>query len=72
MKLSQAQTGKSYKVEELKILGSLAQRMAILGLTTGVLIELLALYKHGALIQTGSGAIAIGSDLLELISVTMA
>lgn len=70
--LSQAQAGKHYKVESLISLKSLSKRLAILGLNTGVLIEILALYKHGAVIKTTCGNIALGADLLESIQVTTA
>jgi len=70
--LTKAQTGKQYKVENLKSLKSLSRRLAILGLNTGVLIELVALYKHGAVIKTPFGNIALGSDLLDSILVTLA
>lgn len=70
MTLSQAQAGKKYKIENLSLLKSLAKRLAILGLNTGVLIELLTLYKHGALVKTANGNIALGNDVLELIQVS--
>ncbi len=69
--LNQAQTGKQYKVENLKSLKSLSKRLAILGLSTGVFIELIALYKHGALVKTPFGNIALGSDLLDSILVSL-
>ena len=69
--LNQAQTGKQYKVENLKALKSLSKRLAILGLNTGVFIELIALYKHGALVKTPFGNIALGSDLLDSILVSL-
>ena len=68
--MSQAQTGKKYKVEALESLMSLSKRLAILGLNTGVLIEIMALYKHGAVVQTPCGKIALGADLLDSIFVT--
>ena len=70
--LAQAQTGKQYKVQSLKSVKTLSQRLAVLGLNTGVLIELMALYKHGAVIKTPFGNIALGSDLLDSILVTLA
>lgn len=70
--LSQAAPGKQYKIESLKLLKSLSKRLAILGLNTGVFIELLALYKHGALVKTANGNIALGSDVLDQILVTIA
>ncbi len=69
--LIQAQTGKQYKVESLNALKSLTKRLAILGLNTGVLIELVALYKHGAVIKTPFGNIALGADLLDSITVSL-
>ncbi len=70
--LNKAQTGKQYKVENLKSLKSLSKRLAILGINTGVLIELVALHKHGAVIKTPFGNIALGADLLDSILVTLA
>lgn len=72
LKLSQAQAGKHYKVEKLSGLKSLSQRLAILGLNAGVLIQIMALYKHGAVVKTSLGDIALGSDLLDSILVTLA
>jgi Fe2+ transport system protein FeoA len=69
--LIQAQTGKQYKVENLNALKSLSKRLAILGLNTGVLIELVALYKHGAVIKTPFGNIALDADLLDSIVVSL-
>lgn len=70
MNLSQVKAGKQYKIESLVALKSLSKRLAILGFNTGVFIEILALYKHGAVIKTGCGKIALGTDLLESIQVT--
>ena len=70
LKLSQAQTGQQYKVEKLMSLQALSKRLAILGLNTGVLIEVLALYKHGAVVKTINGKIAIGADIIDSIMVT--
>jgi Fe2+ transport system protein FeoA len=71
LKLSQATTGKFYKVEEMIALQALAKRLAVLGMNTGVLIQLLSLYKHGAVVKTNCGEIAIGADLLDSIMVTV-
>lgn len=69
LKLSQAQIGKKYQVTGLTLLKNLSKRMAILGINTGVLIELLSLYRHGAVIKTPCGNVALGSDLLDSIRV---
>lgn len=71
LKLSQAERGKQYKVQNLSSLKALSKRLAVLGLNTGVMIELTALYKHGAVIRTPFGNIALGSDLLDSIFVTL-
>jgi Fe2+ transport system protein FeoA len=71
LKLSEAKTGKKYKVEQLTLLRSLSKRLAILGLNTGVLIELIANYKHGAVIKTPFGDIAIDADLVDSILVSL-
>ncbi len=69
MKLSQAQTGKQYQVIRLTLLKALSKRLAILGINSGVLIELLSIYKHGAVVKTPCGNVAIGADLLDSIMV---
>ncbi len=71
LKLSEAKTGKQYKVEQLSLLKSLTKRLAILGLNTGVLIEIVANYKHGAVIKTPFGDIAIDADLVDSIVVSL-
>ena len=71
LKLSQAKAGKHYKVEDMTALQSLSRRLAILGLNTGVFIQLLSVYKHGAVVKTPFGDIALGSDLLDSIMVTV-
>jgi Fe2+ transport system protein FeoA len=71
LKLSQAKAGKKYKVEDMTALQALSKRLAILGLNTGVFIQLLSVYKHGAVVKTPFGEIAIGSDLLDSIVVTV-
>ncbi|MFK8011518.1 MAG: FeoA domain-containing protein [Marinicellaceae bacterium] len=70
MKLSQAKAGNQYKVEDMGSLQVLSQRLALLGLNAGVFIELMSIYKHGALVKTPFGDVAIGSDLLDSIMVT--
>ena len=72
LKLSEAETGKLYKVEDTSALQKFTKRLAVLGLNTGVFIQLLSLYKHGAVVKTPFGDIAIGSDLLDSIMVTVA
>ena len=71
LKLSEAKTGKQYKVEQLSLLKSLTKRLAILGLNTGVLIEIVANYKHGAVVKTPFGDIAIDSELVDSIVVSI-
>lgn len=71
MKLSQVQKGRSYTIKRFEGLNSLAKRLAILGLNTGAVIQLTALYHHGALIKTNVGDVAIGRDLLDQIRVTL-
>ncbi len=69
--LSKAKKGEQYKIENLKALKSLSHRMAILGLNVGAFIELMALYKHGAVIKTPFGTLALGSDVLDSILVSL-
>lgn len=72
LKLSQAKAGKQYKVEDMTALQAISKRLAILGINTGVFIQLMSVYKHGAVVKTPFGDIAIGSDLLDSIMVTVA
>lgn len=69
LKLSQATAGNHYKVADMTALQALSKRLAILGVNTGVFIELLSLYKHGAVVKTSCGDIALGSDILDSIMV---
>ena len=71
VKLSQAQSGKQYKVTSLSRLNTLSQRMAILGLSVGAMIEIIAVYKHGGLIKTSFGDMAIDSEILNSVIVTL-
>lgn len=70
MKLSQVQKGKNYKIESFEGVHSLAKRAAVLGLNTGAIIQMTAVYNHGALIKTDHGSIAIGRDILDMFSVS--
>jgi hypothetical protein len=47
------------------------QKLTLMGLGLGMMIELVALYKHGAVILTPFGNIAVGSDLINSISVSL-
>ncbi len=67
--LSQAQTGQTYQIMTLNLIESLSKRLAVLGINSGVFIQILALHKHGAVIKTASGNIALGSDVLDAIKV---
>lgn len=69
LKLSQAQKGQTYQIIKLNLLESLSKRLAILGINPGVFINVVALHKHGAVIKTPSGNIALGADVLDAIQV---
>ncbi len=71
MQLSQAKTGKSYQICDKQCSEPLNQKLTLMGLGIGMVIELIALYKHGAVVTTPFGQIAIGSDLINTISVTL-
>ena len=71
VQLSQAQTGQAYQVCQNACSESLSQKLTLMGLGMGMMIELVALYKHGAVISTNFGHIAVGSDLINSISVSL-
>ena len=71
VQLSQAQTGKTYQVCQNACSESLSQKLTLMGLGMGMMIELIAMYKHGAVISTNFGNIAVGSDLINSISVSL-
>ncbi len=71
VQLSQAKTGKTYQVCQNLCSESLCQKLTLMGLGMGMMIELIALYKHGAVIKTPFGNIAVGSDLINSISVSL-
>ena len=67
--LSQAQAGYTYRVCQNTCNESLSQKLTLMGLGMGMVIELIALYKHGAVVKTPFGNIAVGADLTRTISV---
>jgi len=71
VQLSQATTGQTYLVCQNNCSETLSQKLTLMGLGMGMIIELMALYKHGAVIKTPFGNIAIGSDLINAISVSV-
>lgn len=71
MQLSQAATGKSYQICDKQCSDALNQKLTLMGLGLGMVVELIALYKHGAVVQTPFGNIAVGSDLIDTISVAL-
>lgn len=71
MQLNQAQTGKTYQVCHNICSESMSQKLTLMGLGMGMMIELIAMYKHGAVINTNFGNIAVGSDLIKSISVSL-
>lgn len=71
VQLSHAKAGKTYQVCHNACSESLNQKLTLMGLGMGMVIELMALYKHGAVIKTPFGNIAVGSDLINSISVSL-
>ena len=71
VQLSKAKTGTTYQVCQNNCSESLNQKLTLMGLGMGMMIVLIAQYKHGAVIQTPFGNIAIGSDLINSISVSL-
>ena len=71
VQLSQAKTGQTYQVCQNTCSESLSQKLTLMGLGMGMVIELIAMYKHGAVISTSFGNIAVGSDLIKSISVSL-
>lgn len=71
VQLSQAKAGKTYQVCQNTCSVSLSQKLTLMGLGMGMMIELIALYKHGAVVKTPFGNIAVGSDLINSISVSL-
>ncbi len=69
MQLSQAKAGLTYQVCKNVCSEALSQKLTLMGLGMGMMIELIASYKHGAVIRTPFGDIAVGSDLSSSISV---
>ncbi|MEZ5471007.1 MAG: hypothetical protein R3E90_04445 [Marinicella sp.] len=49
----------------------MSQKLTLMGLGIGMMIELTALYKHGAVVKTPFGNIAVGPDLINSISVSL-
>jgi Fe2+ transport system protein FeoA len=71
VQLSHAKTGQTYQVCQNACSESLSQKLTLMGLGMGMVIELIAMYKHGAVISTSFGNIAVGSDLIKSISVSL-
>ncbi|MGJ8663093.1 MAG: hypothetical protein ACSHWU_05545 [Marinicella sp.] len=71
VQLSQAKAGNTYQVCQNVCSESLSQKLTLMGLGMGMIIELMAVYKHGAVIKTPFGNIAVGSDLINSISVSL-
>lgn len=69
--LSQAKSGQKYRVEGLTLLKSLSYRMKLLGLSVGAMIEIIVLHKHGAVVKTPVGDIALDSGLLDSVQVSI-
>lgn len=67
--LAEAQTGLIYQITHNSCSVSTSQKLTLMGLGMGMIIELVALYSHGAVVKTHFGNIAVGSDLIRLITV---
>ncbi|MFC3194815.1 hypothetical protein ACFODZ_11245 [Marinicella sediminis] len=71
VQLSKATAGRTYQVCQNVCSESMSQKLTLMGLGLGMMIELIALYKHGAVVKTPFGNIAVGSDLINSISVSL-
>ncbi len=65
--LTEATAGRSYQI---KTVNGLSNRLALMGVSAGVLVELIALYRHGALLKTPFGEVALGPELINGILVS--
>jgi Fe2+ transport system protein FeoA len=71
VQLSQAKAGQTYQICKSACSESMSQKLTLMGLGIGMMIELMALYKHGAVVKTPFGNIAVGPDLINSISVSI-
>ena len=71
VQLSKAKAGQTYQICENVCSESMSQKLTLMGLGIGMMIELTALYKHGAVVKTPFGNIAVGPDLINSISVSL-
>ncbi len=67
--LAQAEAGHTYEVSHKSCSEPISQKLTLMGLGMGMVIELIARYNHGAVVKTSFGHMAVGSDLINLISV---
>jgi len=70
MQLAEATAGHTYQVCRTDCTDAMSQKLTLMGLGLGMMIELIALYSHGAVVRTPFGHMAVGSDLVTAISVT--
>ena len=70
LQLAQASAGQTYQVCQTHCSESMSQKLTLMGLGLGMMIELIALYSHGAVVKTPFGHMAVGSDLITAITVT--
>lgn len=71
VQLSQAKAGQTYQICNSICSESMSQKLTLMGLGIGMMVELMALYKHGAVVKTPFGNIAVGPDLINSISVSV-
>ena len=70
VQLSNATAGNTYQIHHNECAEGLQQKLTLLGLGLGMVVELMALYKHGAVVKTPFGHIAVGTDLVNAIAVS--
>lgn len=70
LQLAHATAGHAYQVCQTECSDAMNQKLTLMGLGLGMMIELIALYSHGAVVRTPFGHMAVGSDLVSAITVT--
>ena len=70
MNVAQAKVGISYIVNKINLTGALERRLEMLGMTSGVKIEVLNKKNHGAVILKVRGKrFAVGREIAEAIEI---
>lgn len=67
--LALAAAGQTYRICQSHCSEPMKQKLTLMGLGLGMVIELIALYSHGAVVRTAFGNMAVGSDLTRALVV---